>query len=306
MAAGRVDESNSLVGSVMSYVDAEIARQPECWTAAAALAQDRADVLPKPGERVAVVGCGTSWFMAQSYATLREASGAGETDAFTASEFPHGRRYDRIVALTRSGTTSEVVALLNQTSLPSLAIVADDGTPAVTAADKSIVMGFASDQSVVMTSFATSCIALARAHAGQDLTGAIADARTALTADLPVAADDLEQITFIGEGWTVGLANEAALKAREAATFWSESYPAMDYRHGPISIAGPRRATWMLGQAPDGLAAEVTATGGSFISGGLDPLAELVLAQRLAVALARHRGLDPDHPRHLSRSVILP
>jgi fructoselysine-6-P-deglycase FrlB-like protein len=37
----------------------------------------------------------------------------------------------------------------------------------------------------------------------------------------------------------------------------------------------------------------------------LDPLVQLVLAQRLAVALAAHRGLDPDRPRHLSRSVIL-
>jgi len=30
-----------------------------------------------------------------------------------------------------------------------------------------------------------------------------------------------------------------------------------------------------------------------------------VLAQRLAVAVAGSRGLDCDHPRHLTRSVIL-
>jgi len=33
-------------------------------------------------------------------------------------------------------------------------------------------------------------------------------------------------------------------------------------------------------------------------------LAQLVLAQRFAVALAAHRGLDPDRPRLLTRSVI--
>jgi len=38
---------------------------------------------------------------------------------------------------------------------------------------------------------------------------------------------------------------------------------------------------------------------------GLDPLAQLVLAQRLAVAMAERRGLDPDRPRHLARSVII-
>ena len=38
---------------------------------------------------------------------------------------------------------------------------------------------------------------------------------------------------------------------------------------------------------------------------GRDPMAELVLVQRLAAAVARARGLDPDRPRNLTRSVIL-
>ena len=34
-------------------------------------------------------------------------------------------------------------------------------------------------------------------------------------------------------------------------------------------------------------------------------MAELVRVQMLAVAVARARGLDPDRPRNLARSVIL-
>ena len=68
--------------------------------------------LPERGQRVAIIGCGTSYFMAQSFAYLRERSGDGETDAFPASEFPTGRSYDALVALTRSGTTTEVLRLL--------------------------------------------------------------------------------------------------------------------------------------------------------------------------------------------------
>ena len=34
--------------------------------------------------------------------------GTGPTDAFAASELPAGRRYDRVVAISRSGTTTEV------------------------------------------------------------------------------------------------------------------------------------------------------------------------------------------------------
>jgi fructoselysine-6-P-deglycase FrlB-like protein len=95
------------------------------------------------------------------------------------------------------------------------------------------------------------------------------------------------------------------VKMREAALAWAESYPAMEYRHGPISITTRATATWMIGEAPAGLDDEVRATGGMWVAGGLDPLAELVRAQRLAVAVAAARGLDPDQPRHLSRSVIL-
>ncbi|MGW4409911.1 SIS domain-containing protein, partial [Nonomuraea sp. NPDC004702] len=100
-------------------------------------------------------------------------------------------------------------------------------------------------------------------------------------------------------------AQEAALKMREASRSWTEAYPAMEYRHGPISIAGPGRVTWMLGTAPEGLREQVEATGGTFFESGLDPMAELVRAQRVAVARAFARGLNPDEPMHLTRSVIL-
>jgi len=62
---------------------------------------------------------------------------------------------------------------------------------------------------------------------------------------------------------------------------------------------------WLLGPAPDGLVAEVAAAGGVALQSSGDPMAELVLVQRLAAALARARGLDPDRPRNLNRSVIL-
>jgi glucosamine 6-phosphate synthetase-like amidotransferase/phosphosugar isomerase protein len=61
----------------------------------------------------------------------------------------------------------------------------------------------------------------------------------------------------------------------------------------------------MFGDAPDGLVEEVRATGAELELTLLDPQAELVRAQRMAVELAGFRGLDPDAPRNLTRSVIL-
>ncbi|GLZ43785.1 SIS domain-containing protein [Actinokineospora sp. NBRC 105648] len=285
----------------MSFIDAEIASQPACWGRVVAGGHD----IGRPGESVAVVGCGTSWFIAMAYAGLRETAGQGRTDAFAASEFPLGREYDRVVAISRSGTTTEVVELLKAVSGPTTVITGVAGSPVTEIADQVVVLDYADERSVVQTRFATTALALLRASLGEDLTQAIADAKTALDAPLG-ALPEADQFTFLGRGWTVGLAQEAALKMREAAGAWTEAYPAMEYRHGPISIAQPGRVTWMFGATPAGLAAEVTATGAAFVeSGGLDPLAHLVLAQRVAAAAARLRGLDPDQPRNLTRSVIL-
>ncbi|MEU8304365.1 sugar isomerase [Actinomadura sp. NPDC048955] len=285
----------------------EIAAQPECWRRAAGLAGGLRDALPARGERVAVVGCGTSLYMAQAYAALREGAGHGETDAFAASEMPPGRRYDRVLALTRSGTTTEVLAVLDRLagSVPTTAITADPDTPVSGKAGRLIVLDFADEESVVQTRFATTQLALLRAHLGEDLTAAIAAAEAAVADPVPPGLLDVEQITFLGRGWTVGLAHEAALKMREAACFWTEAYPAMEYRHGPISITGPGRAVWMFGGLPDGLGEEVAATGGLLRAADADPLAELVRVQRLAVARASAAGLDPERPRHLTRSVVL-
>lgn len=291
----------------MTHVEEELSSQPECWIRAADEAATYEAALPEAGERVAIVGCGTSFFMAQAAAVLREESGQGETDAFAASEFPAGRSYDRVVALTRSGTTTEVLDLLGRLRghTRTTAVTADPHTPVMKCADDVVVLDFADERSVVQTRFATTALTLLRAHLGLHGDTVVADARTALGTPLPEGLVDCSQFTFLGRGWTVGLANEAGLKMREASLAWTEAYPAMEYRHGPISITTHGTATWMLGEAPEGLAEQVRETGGLWVDGGLDPLAELVRAQRLAVAVAAARGLDPDRPRHLTRSVIL-
>lgn len=291
----------------MSHVEDELSSQPECWERAAREAAPHRAALPVPGERVAVVGCGTSYFMAQTVAALREDAGQGETDAFAASEFPRGRSYDQVIALTRSGTTTEVLDLLAQLkgTARTSAITADPETPIRQAADDLVVLDYADERSVVQTRFATTALTLLRAHLGLHTPAAVTDARAALTLPLPEGLVERREFTFLGQGWIVGLANEAALKMREASLSWTVAYPAMEYRHGPISISGEDTATWALGPAPEGLAEQVRATGALWIEGGLDPLAELIRVQRLAVAVAAARGLDPDRPRHLTRSVIL-
>jgi fructoselysine-6-P-deglycase FrlB-like protein len=79
----------------------------------------------------------------------------------------------------------------------------------------------------------------------------------------------------------------------------------MEYRHGPISLAGPGSLVWVLGTPDPAVADDVRATGATVMVAEGDPMAELIRIQRSAVAVASARGLDPDHPRNLTRSVVL-
>ena len=286
--------------------DAEIASQPALWRLASDAAPTLASSLLASGERVLAIGCGTSAFVAQCYAALRESAGLGWTDWAYASELPRTHGYDRVVALTRSGTTSEVRSALDRFTgvARRVAVTAVPGAIAAHA-DEIVDLEWADEQSVVQTRFPTSLLALVRAGLGEDLTSAVADAQRVLAEPLPVAPAEFDHFVCLGHGWTVGLAHEAALKIRESAQAWAESYPALDYRHGPVAVAGGRTLVQVIGDVPPDLVADVRAVGATVLDQPGDPLAQLVTAQRVAVELAAARGLDPDHPRNLTRSVVL-
>jgi fructoselysine-6-P-deglycase FrlB-like protein len=288
-----------------AYVLAEIASQPDCWARALQTADSAAEVLPARGERVAVIGCGTSWHIAAAIAMARQAAGHGDTDAFPASEFPV-RAYDSVIAVTRSGTTTEVLDAVSTVpgSIRKVGITADASTPIAQAVDRLLVLDYADEQSVVQTRFATTALTAVRAHLGHDLRPVIEQARAALAADIDETVLDRPHYVFLGTGWAMGVAREAALKVQEAAAAWSEAYPAMEYRHGPIAAATEGSVVWLFGIDDDALVTDIRRTGATVVASNRDPQAELVLAQRVAVATAQIRGLDPDQPRFLGRSVV--
>ncbi|MFE6649875.1 SIS domain-containing protein, partial [Nocardioides sp. NPDC057772] len=221
-----------MTASAPTHLAAEIATQPADWLAARGTAERFADALPEAGEKVAVVGCGTSLYMAQAYAALREEQGQGVTDAWTPTEARIDRGYDRLLAITRSGTTTEVIDLLTRVNgkVPASVISSSPGTPALELAEP-ILMPEVDEKSVVQTRFATTALAVLRWHLGHDLTQASAQAQQIIDAGADGFGPALsaDQLTFVGRGWTNGLAQEAALKLRESAQLWTESYPFMDY-----------------------------------------------------------------------------
>lgn len=291
----------------MNITSLEIESQPETWRRSLDLLPDATRMLTRAGERVLVIGCGTSAFVAESFAQLREQAGFGETDAAYASEPRPWRPYDAVIGITRSGTTTEVIDALR--ALPEgvrkVVVTGVADSPCAELADEVLLLDFADERSVVQTRFPTTFLFLARAALGEDVSALPVEAEAALAAGAPEVPEGFDHVVYLGRGWTYGLAQEAALKIREAAQAWAESYPLLDYRHGPLAVAHPGSLVWFLGVMDDGLARDVEATGAKVVQSGADPLVQLAVAQQLAVRTAEGRGLDPDNPRHLTRSIVL-
>ena len=287
----------------MSVTRAEIDSQLEVWANPEVVRI--AGQLPGPGARVGAIGCGTSLHIAQSYATYREQSGHGTTDAFAASLAP-ARDWDFLIALSRSGTTTEVLdAVRASTAGKTIALTASEQSPISHEVDVTLAIPFADERSIVQTRFATTALLALLASVDYPIRRSLED-ESGRAANLPPAAvDGKSHFVFVGTGWTHGIANEAALKLREMAHCWAESYPAMEFRHGPISASGPATLLWGFGPRDESLASAVASTRATVHWPDCDPLASLVEVQRLGLRLAAAGDNDPDKPRHLERSVIL-
>lgn len=152
--------------------------------------------------------------------------------------------------------------------------------------------------------------------------------RRAAALDWSPALDALreaDRLYVLGRGTGQAIAQEAALKLKETCGLQAEAYSSAEVQHGPMAIVGPgfpvlvfaprgpaqagllaqaqamrERGARVLVAAPEGTpGAELPlATAGH---ADLDPIAAIQSFYPLAEALARARGLDPDHPRHLAK-----
>jgi fructoselysine-6-P-deglycase FrlB-like protein len=287
-----------------ALTQAELEDQPAAWKAAAALVPTVPGTVSAARGRLAVVGCGTSYYMGGAFAELRELAGHGEADTFVASRVPPGRTYDVLLAISRSGTTRDLVNAMAATppGTRRIALTGTPDSPVAEVADEVVDLSFADEKSVVQTRFATTGLALLRGFLGTDLEALAAEAEDALQAGLPeVGAYD--HFVFLGGGWASWLAAEAALKLREMTCGMTESALDVEYEHGPVSAASPSTLVWSLGPLAGAVRTSVERTGAHIVGSDRDPLAELVRVHRYGVALARWKGIDCDTPRYLRRSV---
>jgi glutamine---fructose-6-phosphate transaminase (isomerizing) len=149
-----------------------------------------------------------------------------------------------------------------------------------------------------------------------------------------VAGRDFVDYIFLAQGPFYPIAREAGLKVTEMSCSYAQSHHTLEFRHGPKAIVGPETClTFFLSESGYEAEAEVLVEmkelGGTIIAvcnraneavrRSSDLVVELgiespeisllapflVPAQLLGFYTGIKKGLDPDHPRNLSRVVIL-
>jgi glucosamine--fructose-6-phosphate aminotransferase (isomerizing) len=144
------------------------------------------------------------------------------------------------------------------------------------------------------------------------------------SAALPLLRD-AQSLYVLGRGVGFGVAEEAALKLKETCGVHAEAFSAAEVRHGPMALVGPGFPVLAFAQGDETRAgveaalAAAAAQGAPVIKAGggaqpgvltlptrdacpiLEPIAYALSFYRLVGALALARGLDPDHPPHLTK-----
>lgn len=283
-----------------------------------------------------ILGCGTSYNLALSIAAALNEAGipslaipAGEWTIRPQSYLPAGTPV-KIVALSRSGETTETVAAARVSRLRGqhvTAITCAPGSALSLNSDSAIEFPTHPAEGVVMTVSASLMLLAGYALAGQPPTRALAQAAEALlhpASTLPPDFHAKTHVVFLGAGSQYGVALEGALKLQEMALTFTQAFHPGEYRHGPVSLIDQHSAVVML-YHPDTIADEARLVcelqaKGAFVIGFGGPgdislpiihntplrgAEALPALQILGEMHARARGIDTTAPRHLTKVVVL-
>ena len=239
-----------------------------------------------------------------------------------------------MLAISQSGQSPDIVAVLadaRRQGVPAIAITNDPASPLAQAASSRLDLRAGPEHGIAATkTYTAELIALAMIAAGgeQDWRelSALPDAIAAALGEA-VPAFDAERAIVLGRGYNYATARELALKLKEAAGVAAEAFSFADFEHGPIALVGADDVVIIVGPsgrvdaapvleriAARGARAVVLSDRAELLARAavalpvppgipewLSPIVCGVAGQRLAVAVADRRGVDPDAPRGLSK-----
>lgn len=316
----------------MNVTERVIAEQFRFWKGAL-------DVrLPELAGRFAVVvGCGTSYYLAQSIAAALNLSGR-DALAVTGAEWARrpaaylaGRGGAEVVALSRSGESSETVQAVEasrKAGLRTIAITCEAASSIARAAGETLFLPTHPEEGIVMTVSASlmliAGLRMAGIDPGPDAAKAAEAAMRATDRGLAPLIRNRSHFVYLGAGALYGLATEGSLKLQEMSISYSQAFHPMEYRHGPISLVDEKTLAVMLydaetrdeearvtrdiadkGAATLGLGGPGSLSIPLVATGPARALEVLPSLQILGERVAEGKAIDTTAPRHLSKVVVL-
>jgi glutamine---fructose-6-phosphate transaminase (isomerizing) len=335
----------------------EIVSQPQAWQAALdAVAQQAEGIRDfwREGQfsQVLFTGCGSSYYLSVAASAVWQsllavpacAVPGGELWLYPQGSFPPvGQGMTLLIAVSRSGTTSETVAVTERFRRDGrgkvIAITTTREAALAALGDVTIAIPEAQEESVAQTRSFTAmyvaAIALIATLAGRDDLQQVMKQLPACGQEIIARAHEvartwgekleLARFYFLGSGPRYGLACEANLKMKEMTLSDSEPFHFFEFRHGPMSMVGEQTAIIGLvsreRRAEEShVLEEMRALGGQIFSiapddGDVsldcdfpDPVRNVLYLpalQLMAYYRAVAKGLNPDRPTNLKAVVTL-
>jgi glucosamine--fructose-6-phosphate aminotransferase (isomerizing) len=328
----------------------EITSQPQAW--AQAVEAVRSATLPDltSYDQVIFTGCGSTYYLSQAAAaSCQELTGcvargvpASELLLYSRLTLPHDSRKTLLVAVSRSGTTSETVKAVEcfrAANKGEVVVISNYDRELSRLADVNIILPAGQEESVAQTrSFASMYVAAVGLNARLAGVDTLLNSLAALPAvgkrllgqGEAIARQigenlDFDRFYFLGSGGRYGLACEVNLKMKEMTLTHSEPFHFMEFRHGPMSMVTPTAViVGLLSESNHTHEAtvlkEMHSLGGTILSlgekeasvsfeSGLPEACRGVLylpvLQLMAFYRSLAKGLNPDRPNNLSSVVYL-
>jgi glutamine---fructose-6-phosphate transaminase (isomerizing) len=280
MLEERLVELNSGIGA---HTLAEILSEPATWQACVQRAEKAAELrslnekFPRGIEWV-FIGCGSSFYLAQSAAASWSSLTGEKGRAIPASEimfFPQTLPAPyQPVLISRSGHTSEVLDaaeyLERKVNIRTLSITCGQNTPLQKVSSHCILLPDADEKSTVMTRSFTSMLLILQSLAAmrgnrRDFLNGVGRLPDQVAAQLNgiqstvkslVQSNTFADYVFLGQGPFFGIAQESMLKVKEMSCSYAQSFHTLEFRHGPKAIVSPETLlTFILSES--GFDAEV-------------------------------------------------
>ncbi len=123
----------------------------------------------------------------------------------------------------------------------------------------------------------------------------------------------LDHLYLIGTGEYYPVSLEAALKFKEIGYLHAEAILTGELKHGPLALIGPGAVCLVLGDSDKTaiVVEQIKARGGSALTlnspslGVLSPIYLATLLLTISFELSLLRGINPDRPRNLAKSVTV-